>query len=157
MDALGGANLMMGAAQMGVGIYGGQQLKKANKKITKIDDRMRARSHAIVQRDLGRSQADVNRGAFSAKEQVSANASDRGISDSSIPIAATQRVEDDRARRYTALQDQRNDLAMQWADEGMKRDIQRKSAKLQANLQLIDSAIQGGASGAAAYYGGGNV
>jgi len=144
----------MAVAQMGVGIYGGQKNKSFNKKAKGVDDKMRRRAHAYTQKTLTNSQADVNRGAFSAKEDIKTDANDRGVLNSSIPVAATKKVEDDRSRRYNTLQDRKDLLAMNYIDEEQIRDIKAKQARFQQNMALIQAGLQGGASGVGSVYAG---
>lgn len=149
----GTASSGLGFMQAGVNIYGSQQAKRSQKQMDRISGTMKRRAQALEMKRLGQQQEEVNRDAFSSQEHNTADAADRGISNSSIPIAHMERIEGDRNRRYTAIQDQKDFNKEQWWDQDRREAIAKKSQRLQQSLALFNSFLGGGASGVAQQYG----
>jgi hypothetical protein len=153
-DQASGLDTGLGLTSTALGIYTGLATRRKQKELARIGDKMRRRAYAYTQKQLGEAQGDVNRRAFSTKEDIQSDANDRGVLNSSIPMAATNKVEEERARRYNTLQDRRDFLTHNYMDEEQMRDIQKKLAKFQQNMSLVQAGIQGGASGVGSFYSG---
>jgi hypothetical protein len=129
---------------MALGRYGRQ--------ITGAQNQIRKNSQNLQRYQWNRGAEDINRNAYSAGESAKADANERGVMDSSIPMAQSDKIEAERARRYDALNKQRSTTEENWAQEDMIRSLTKSMAGLQKMQGLFNSFIQGGASGAAATY-----
>jgi hypothetical protein len=116
---------------------------------------MRERNFAFNDTGLHNQQNDLNRNTTYQQSDIASGANERGLTNSSIPVAQHQLVEDDRSRRYKAIQYQRDVNKANYTDETAMMDSQREQAKFNRTMQMMNSMVQGGASGVISSYGGG--
>lgn len=151
MAGAGYADALLGASQTAFN-YGFNQWNKRKQK--EIDEAKRQILNA--QRDYLRhgdemQRQDVNRQAYSMGENIKQDANDRGILHSSIPIAATEKLDADRARRIDAINRKADLNEFTWAREDSITDLQKQIKKLQELQGLVNSLYGGGASGGMQY------
>lgn len=147
----------MGVANAGLQIYGAQQAKKSQKKLSKLQDKADAYRYQAGLRDIGHEEeANLHKDEFD-KRAINESHNERGTLDSSI------RTDDQNERQYQldtrlrGLKEAKQDLEFGYLTSEKGKSIRQKAAKTQEMVGMLSSFLGGGAAGVGSFMGASNL
>lgn len=152
MNGYGGATSALGMGQTLLNVASSQAIKPRNREIRRIQEGMRQRGQDFSQNEMSMGQQDVNRQADQmAKNTEAADIHNTGASSSIRPMNQ-KLIEGERSRRYDTIQRRREFDRSNFSDESQIIRVKKQIQGMQDTMNLINSALDGGANGAAQNY-----
>lgn len=154
MSELGMASMGLEAGQTMLNMAGQAQVRKQNRAMRRLGDQQRVNQEAFNQNEMAEGQKDVNRNAYYDSQNALGNDSARGVLHSSIPMGEQGKLEDERKRRYDAIQRRRDFDKSSFQNQSDMIAHQRKAEDINNTISMMTSFLGGGANGAMQSYSG---